>query len=74
VIEPTDEMVADAGHNWEDVYWGAGRWRGHKAAQRLCSWCEIWETPRSRKSPCRGKKWDDLTDQEKAAAFGGERP
>lgn len=66
MIEPTDEMA----HSWEDVYWESGRWRGHKAAQRMCARCGIWDTPRARGESCRGKKWEDLTDAEKAAEFG----
>lgn len=71
MIEPTDEMHAAASHVWEDVYWETGRWRGHKAAQRLCSRCGIWETRRNAEGVCRGKHWEDLTGSEKAAAFGG---
>jgi hypothetical protein len=61
-------------HNWEDVIWASGRWRGHKAAQRLCSECGIWETRRNVGEPCRGKHWEDLTHAEKVAEFSTIKP
>jgi hypothetical protein len=66
-------VIEEHSHNWEDVYWETGRWRGHKAKQRLCSRCGNWETPKNSRARCRAKHWEDLTDEEKAAEFGGPR-
>lgn len=60
-------------HLWGTVRWESGRWRGRVASQRLCAKCGKWETVRNSKAPCRGKTWEELTDQEKAAEFGGAR-